>query len=164
MARPHAYTEKLGDYVCEELSKGRSLRAICNDPDIPPESTVRNWVMSTDPLHAKFKAKYKIAREIQADTLVEEILSIADDSEQDFSVNGEGEKVPNAAHILRSRLRVDVRKWFASKVLPKRYGDKLEVSGDPDAPLVPIINISVSRPALTSVEPLGLEHDDEREP
>lgn len=37
------------------------------------------------------------------------------------------------------RLKFDARKWTASKLLPKKYGDKLELSGDPQSPLA--INI-----------------------
>ncbi len=30
------------------------------------------------------------------------------------------------------RLQVDTRKWLLSKALPKVYGDKLAIGGDPD--------------------------------
>ena len=32
--------------------------------------------------------------------------------------------------MLRSRLRVDTRKWVLSKMLPKLYGDKLQHTGE----------------------------------
>ncbi len=37
----------------------------------------------------------------------------------------------NGEHVQRSRLRVDTRKWFLSKLAPKRYGDRqaVEISG-----------------------------------
>ena len=54
--------------------------------------------------------------------LADEILEIVD--------NAVGEDVQAA------RLRVDARKWIMSKIAPKRFGDKLIHSGDPDAPLV----------------------------
>jgi hypothetical protein len=41
---------------------------------------------------------------------------------------GEG-KVDNAM-VQKQRLRVDTRKWLLSKLAPKKYGDKLELSGD----------------------------------
>lgn len=81
-----------------------------------------------------FAAQYARAREIQADTLVEEIIDISDDGTNDWmdrqSSSEKGAEVSNGwllngEHVARSRLRVDSRKWFASKVLPKRYGDKL---------------------------------------
>lgn len=38
-------------------------------------------------------------------------------------------------HPSRDRLRFDARRWLLSKALPKIYGDKLEVGGDPENPL-----------------------------
>ena len=37
--------------------------------------------------------------------------------------------------VQAARLRVDARKWIASKVLPKQYGDRLAVAGDADNPV-----------------------------
>jgi hypothetical protein len=64
-----------------------------------------------------------MAREVQAETMADEIVSIADGTGM-----GVEERVALSA---RDRLRVDSRKWVASKLLPKKYGDKLqqEVSG-----------------------------------
>ena len=36
--------------------------------------------------------------------------------------------------IEHRRLQVDARKWAAGKLAPKKYGDKLAVGGDEDAP------------------------------
>lgn len=35
----------------------------------------------------------------------------------------------------QARVEIDARKWFASKFLPRRYGDRQVLAGDPDAPL-----------------------------
>ena len=32
----------------------------------------------------------------------------------------------DATAVARNRLRVDARKWLASKMAPKKYGDKLQ--------------------------------------
>jgi len=64
-----------------------------------------------------FANQYARAREAQTEALAEQIIPIADDAtEEDAQV---------------ARLRVDVRKWIASKILPKKYGDKVqnEISG-----------------------------------
>ncbi len=37
-------------------------------------------------------------------------------------------------HIQRSRLRVDARKWLMSKMAPKKYGEKLQHTGDGGGP------------------------------
>ena len=46
----------------------------------------------------------------------------------------------NGEHVQRSKLRIDARKWKASKLAPQKYGDKVstEVSG-PDGGAVPFV-------------------------
>lgn len=78
-----------------------------------------------------FREQYMRARETQADVLAEEIVEIADDGRNDWmeinDPDNPGYKF-NGEHSARSRLRVDARKWFASKVAPKKYGDKIEAT------------------------------------
>src|SRR5690606_9867730 len=79
-----------------------------------------------------FSEQYTRAREIQAETLVDEILEISDDGSNDYmqrisedgGVTGWRE---NGEALARSKLRVDTRKWVASKILAKKYGDRLAV-------------------------------------
>jgi hypothetical protein len=42
--------------------------------------------------------------------------------------------------VARDRLRTDSRKWLLSKALPKVYGDKLAVGGDPTSPAVKVVH------------------------
>jgi hypothetical protein len=69
--------------------------------------------------------------------LASQILEISDDGPNDFATTEEGNEVPNHEHIQRSRLRVDSRKWLASKLAPKKYGDKVstELSGPDGGPI-----------------------------
>ena len=86
---------------------------------MPAERTVYNWLAESD---HPFLQRYTRAREIQAERLADEIVSIADDEAKD---------VPGDA-VRRSHLRVESRKWVAAKLLPKKYGDKIqqEVTGN----------------------------------
>jgi hypothetical protein len=59
----------------------------------------------------------------------------ADDSHYDMTTDEDGKVIVNLEHIQRDRLRVDVRKWIASKLRPKKYGDRTTVEGDPDKPV-----------------------------
>jgi hypothetical protein len=83
--------------------------------------------------YIEFRHQYARAREAQADFLAEEILQIADDGENDTYATENGPAV-NHDVVQRSRLRVDARKWLASKLAPKKYGDKLAVGGADDMP------------------------------
>jgi hypothetical protein len=74
---------------------------------------------------------YGKAREIQAAGFADEIMAIADDGSNDTYEkdlgDGKSVEVTNTDVIQRSRLRVDTRKWVLSKVLPKIYGEKLDL-------------------------------------
>ena len=81
--------------------------------------------------------QYARAREAQADQFAEDIIAIADDGIGDTYTDADGNERTNQDVIARSRLRVDARKWLASKMAPKRYGDKLsaEITGADGGPL-----------------------------
>jgi hypothetical protein len=80
-------------------------------------------------MQPEFLRNYERSKEDQADKMVEEMLEIADDGRNDFMDNmddqgGVAYKL-NGEHIQRSRLRVDTRKWAASKFKAKKYGDRI---------------------------------------
>lgn len=58
--------------------------------------------------------------------MAEEIITIADDSTGDVIVGEDGNEQTNHERVARSRLRVDARKWYASKLAPKRYGERVQ--------------------------------------
>lgn len=66
--------------------------------------------------------------------MAEELLDIADDWTNDYEwkENDDGSEymVLNSEHLQRSRLRVDTRKWLMSKMKPKKYWEKLDMTSD----------------------------------
>ena len=127
--RPTKCTPDIARQVCEYIAEGLSLRRIAELPGMPNKSTVLKWAVEDV---NGFSDQYAKARRIQAESLADEIFDIADDGFNDWMEkqdnNGAtGESVLNSEHIQRSRLRVDSRKWYLSKVLPKVYGDKQQV-------------------------------------
>ena len=82
-----------------------------------------------------FSAQYARARDLRADTLFDEALEIADETSDDWIRAEDEKKVLDHEHVQRSRLRVDTRKWAAGKLAPKRYGDKLQHTGDGGGPI-----------------------------
>jgi hypothetical protein len=121
MGRPSDYTPEIADEICTRLANGESLRAICGsdrDDFMPSIGTVLRWVGEKP----DFQKQYARAREIQAETHADDIVTIADGKEEDDSVR-----------TARDRLRVDARKWVASKLLPKKYGEAVHLKhSDPD--------------------------------
>lgn len=134
MARPSEFSQEVADAICQKLVEGESLRSICDAEDMPACSTVFRWLSLND----AFSEQYARAREAQADALFDDILSIADDARNDW-MERRGEEdagwQANGEHIQRSRLRIDARKWMAGKLRPKKYGEKLELSGDRENPI-----------------------------
>lgn len=92
---------------------------------MPPKSTILGWVLD----NKEFSTKYARAREIQAELQVEEIQAIADDDSNDMVSTQYGE-TGNAVAVSRAKLRIDTRMWYAKKLLPKKYGDKLEIENN----------------------------------
>lgn len=134
MAVPMPYDQNVGDRICGELASGRSLRSICDDDGMPAASTVFKWLRES----SAFAEQYARAREEQADALADEILDVADDGRNDWmKTNGDDDAGwrENGETIGRSRLRVDARKWIASKLKPKKYGDRTTLAGDPESPI-----------------------------
>jgi hypothetical protein len=132
---PNAFTEELAEKICTRLSGGESLRSICGAKNnMPSVTSVMRWLAANQ----KFREQYALAREAQAEYLVDEIVEIADDATNDYMEkrNADGVLIgwaENGENVQRSRLRVDARKWAASKLAPKKYGDKqVHEHGGPD--------------------------------
>ncbi len=114
--------------ILEHVSSGKSLRSLIDNSSrdvIPTFSTWSQW-LSEDSELAK---QYARAMEIRADILAEEIIEIADKQDKDV-IEVDGIEYVQHNIVQRSRLQVDARKWAASKMNPKKYGDKIEVDSN----------------------------------
>jgi hypothetical protein len=125
MGRNTLYTQEIADEICQRLAEGESLASICaNQPEtFPSKSTVLLWVLEN---REGFSDRYAHARELGYLTLADEIVDIADDGRNDWMVR-RGMKVVDKEAIDRSKLRVESRFKLLSKMLPRVYGDKLQV-------------------------------------
>lgn len=132
--RPTTYNESTANEILERIVSGESLRSIVKDDHMPVISTVFRWMSHNE----EFSKQYTRAKEEQAELLADEIIAISD--EENTTVKsyegGLTEVVFDSTAVARNRLRVDARKWVAAKLKPKKYGDKMELSGNPDAPVI----------------------------
>lgn len=123
MAGESSFTQDKADLICEQLLDGKSLRQIVKLPEINiSPSTICFWLQK----FPEFAEQYARVKEMQAEMLADEIIAIADQATSN----------ENAQAI---RVRVDSRKWVASKLLAKKYGDKVQhanESGDGPATFV----------------------------
>jgi len=129
--KPSTFSDETADEILRRLIDGESLRSICKTKGMPHESTVRWWVATDE--HGDFTQRFLRARDLGLDAMAEETLEISDDGQNDWMErHGEdGENLGwklNGEHVNRSRLRVDTRKWYLSKLASKRYGEKVEVT------------------------------------
>lgn len=123
-----AYTEENKEttfnLICEELEKGYSLRSILRRENMPSSRTFFKWV---DESEEKVK-QYERSVELRSEFLFDEIIEIADKQSEDVGEDADGNKVINHNIVQRNRLQIDARKWALSKMLPKKYGDKTDIT------------------------------------
>ena len=110
------YTGEFAAEVCRRMAEGASLREVCRDNGVA-EATVRQWVRDN---REGFAARYHAARVLQVESWSDQIIEIGNREDLDPQ---------------DKRLRCDNLKWLMSKLLPKRYGDRLLVAGDAESPL-----------------------------
>ena len=101
-------------------------------------STATFYVLLQD--EEKLK-KYARATEIRSDKMAEDILTISDNISGDVIIIGEKKFIDHAV-VQRDRLRVDARKWLLSKMHPKKYGEKIDMTSG-NEPLKSNLNIIV---------------------
>lgn len=102
---------------------GELLNTICKAPGMPSESLVRQWECSIceAPLDG-FPAKYARARSIGRQACAERMETIFDGAKPD--------EVP----ALKGKL--DAMKWTYAKMDKTKWGDRVAIAGDAEAPLV----------------------------
>lgn len=119
------FDQAKADAICARLAQGESLRKACEAEDGPHPATILRWVDANQ----EFAQQYAQAREIGYSLLADEILEISDESAIEAKYDGEDVRLDlSATGVARNRLRVDSRKWMLSKMLPKRFGDKIDVN------------------------------------
>lgn len=140
------YTEKLAEEICTCIAHSdRGLTYWCKKKNhFPSRDTIFQWILRKP----DFADKYARAKEMQAEYMSDQLLEISDDGTND-TIEEQGRIKTDHDVVQRSRLRVDTRKWLLSKLIPKKYGDRIqqEVSGADNAPLIPVINLVVRKPA-----------------
>lgn len=124
--RPSKYTPELVSEICERLSVGEPLAQICREDHMPSDTTVRNW-MNEDKAISSDIARARVAG---FDYLASQCLQIAE-SPPERTATGS----IDTGSVQHAKLRIETRLKLLAKWDPKRYGEKLELSGDSENPL-----------------------------
>ena len=110
--------------ICRQISlEGKSLRSVLRNKDMPESHTFYKWIDNDE--HKLLQ--YTRATNERASFIFEDILKIADSTEDDIITNDDGVPITNHNVIQRDRLRVDSRKWMLGKMNPKKYSDKIQI-------------------------------------
>lgn len=127
------YDAKLAEEVLERLADGEGLEAIARIMGFRP-ATFRGWII--DDVEG-LAARYARARDIGLDRMAEELIEIADTPvEGIIEKHGkDGVEITKKDALEHRRLRVDTRKWYLSKLAPKRYGDRVALTSESGGPL-----------------------------
>src|SRR5258707_8272072 len=125
------YNERHAEQILEDQRRGLNVTKLCaerklHDPTFPSWRQVFDWLAHND----AFAQAYARAKVVGCEAVCSELFDIADDNSEDSRLvisekTGELVKATDHEHINRSRLRVDTRKWYLSKIVPKSYGDRL---------------------------------------
>jgi len=136
-----AFNQAIADAVCDMLEEGKSLRAACEALGTT-HSTILYWTRENE----AFLNQYTRAREIGYRLLADEMVTIADTPVigVETKIKPDGTRETTEGDMLGHRkLQIDTRKWMLSKMLPKIYGDKLELTGDKENPIQTVTRIEL---------------------
>lgn len=130
--------------ICERIENGEAVRNILKEKEMPDSNTFYKWLREDE---EKIE-QYARAKEIYAESMFEDIILISDGTGDDVLIDEDGKENINYNIIQRDKLRTDNRKWVLSKLNPKKYGDKIDVtSGDK-----PLQDSKVVMPEGTNLE------------
>jgi hypothetical protein len=137
--------------ICERISKGETLRAICREDHMPSWVNVYQWMHADE----DFALRIARARELGFDAIAEETIAIAEDGTNDWmeKFGKDGESIGyqlNGEHVQRSKLRIETRLKLLAKWSPKKYGDRasMELTGADGADL--FANVVAASEAIRS--------------
>ena len=145
--RKTEYDPSIAAEICTRISCGESLRQICREEKMPVHSTIYLWLLQ----NKQFSDNYARARDEQADTLADEIHALADEPPAEI-VDDKGISRVDGGWVTWQKNRVDARKWVASKLKPKKYGERQILAGDADNPLEMTVESKIFDTLLSNLE------------
>lgn len=140
MAYTQEEKDKVFNSIIEQIEEGRSLRSILKQADMPSSSTFFIWISEQDDRgelipDALIKSKrYAMATDLRTDALFDEMMEIAYTAEEGQTVKetDKGTEITKGDMLGHRRLKIDVIKWSLSKLNPKKFGDKVDVTSGGD--------------------------------
>ncbi len=123
--RPRVHTQELENEILSRLATGESLRMICAEDGMPALDTLWRWRWEVP----GFSDRYAVARAQRADVQAMMIEELADEKPMTY-IDEKGQERIDPAWASVQKLRIDSRKWIASKLVPRTFGDHITVDGE----------------------------------
>jgi hypothetical protein len=123
--RCSTYSHKIAQLICEMLSEGISLRAICRHEGFPAWRTVYDWMVKDQTLATAIAR----ARELGQDAIAEDIYNLIGADPRTIK-DDQGRVRIDPGYVSWIKVQADIKLKLLAKWNPKRYGDKVELSGD----------------------------------
>jgi hypothetical protein len=120
--------------ILDRLASGEPLAQICRDQGMPHPTTWRDWCHADEAL----SIAYARARDDGFDAIAGEALRIADTPRMGEIVTEKGDGTVERREedmLGHRRLQIETRLKLLAKWDPKRYGDKVQLSGDGGGPI-----------------------------
>jgi len=130
IGRPTKRTPEVVKEICDRLSSGEPLRAICRDPRMPGWDTVYDWMARDE----GFALQVAQARENGVEAIAQDTLAMIDAPPQ-VVVDNNGVSRIDPAYVQWTKLRTEQRMKLLACWSPNRYGNRVQVAGDKDNPL-----------------------------
>jgi uncharacterized glyoxalase superfamily metalloenzyme YdcJ len=137
IGRPSTRTPAVVKEICDRLSSGEPLRAICRDPRMPGWDTVYDWMARDE----GFALQVAQARENGVEAIAQDTLAMIDAPPQ-VVVDNNGVSRIDPAYVQWTKLRTEQRMKLLACWSPNRYGNRVQVAGDKENPLQ--VNIQTS--------------------
>lgn len=160
--RPTKYSQDMADRVCDLISKGKTIEQVGAMDDMPSRETIYDWKRD----YADFSDSIARARVEQTHAWAEQIITIADDIQQDVLRDGDGNPVYDSngnpkiikEQPRRSQLRIETRQWIMERVNRGDFGNRQQMDvhhhfADKD-------DAEILHELRTAAEAAGLSPDD----
>jgi hypothetical protein len=134
--------------IVEQVSSGRSLSSVLRDPGFPTWSNFQVMLAAQD----KLREAYDKAVQDRADRLADEILQLSDEPMPEHL-----EGAMASAWVQQKRMQVDARKWIASKLKPRTYGDRIDMTVR-DERISVIDALEAAKARVNGLAPLALDN------
>jgi len=118
--------ERIFKSIISEIENGASLRSVLSKEGMPARSTFFEWLKESE----EKSNHYAKSIEARADSMFDEMLEIAYTTESGETVKTTLNGIETTAGDMlgHRKLKIDTIKWILSRMNPKKFGDKMDMT------------------------------------